>query len=94
VTVNVALLPPAGTLTLAGTDATDGLLLVSVYSCPPAGAVFWMCTTPWTVLPPTTPFGVNAAAAKFVHTGAPTVNLRTADHGLKLLAPSSVRTRQ
>ena len=30
VTVNVALLAPAGTVTLAGTDATEGLLLVSV----------------------------------------------------------------
>ena len=30
VTVKVALAPPAGTVTLAGTDAADGLLLVSV----------------------------------------------------------------
>src|SRR6185295_928021 len=30
VTVKVARLAPAGTVTLAGTDATDGLLLVSV----------------------------------------------------------------
>ena len=30
VTVKVALLAPAGTVTLAGTDATEGLLLVSV----------------------------------------------------------------
>ena len=46
VTVNVALLAPAGTVTLAGTDATEGLLLVSVYTCPPAGATFMMCTFP------------------------------------------------
>jgi hypothetical protein len=46
------------------------------------------------VLPATTPFGVRPTAEKFVHTGAPTVNFRTSDHGLKLLAPSSVRTRQ
>jgi hypothetical protein len=46
VTVKVALLPPAGTVTLAGTDATEGLLLVSVYTCPPAGATFWICSVP------------------------------------------------
>jgi hypothetical protein len=46
VTVKVALLSPAGTVTLAGTDATDGLLLVSVYTWPPAGATFWMCSVP------------------------------------------------
>ncbi len=46
VTVKVALLLPAGMVTLAGTDATEGLLLVSVYTCPPAGATFWMCTLP------------------------------------------------
>jgi len=45
-TVKVALLAPAGTVTLAGTDATEGLLLVSVYTCPPAGATFMMCTFP------------------------------------------------
>lgn len=94
VTVKVALLPPAGTVTLAGTDATAGWLLDSVYTCPPAGAAFWMCTLPWTVLPPTTPFGVSEVAAKLVQMGAPTVNFRTSDHGLKLLTPSSVRTRQ
>src|SRR5262245_1462259 len=69
VTVNVALLAPAGIVTDAGTDATDGLPLVSVYTCPPAGAAFWMCTRPWIVPPPITASGVRPTAAKFVQVG-------------------------
>src|SRR5437016_14665678 len=37
-TVNVALLAPAATVTLAGTVAVDVLLLVRVTAAPPAGA--------------------------------------------------------
>ena len=37
VIVNVALVAPAGIVTLAGTDATAGLLLVNVTVAPPVG---------------------------------------------------------
>jgi hypothetical protein len=53
-----------------------------------------MCTVPWMVPPPITAWGISPTAPKFVQAGAPTVYLRTADHGLKLFTPSSVRTRQ
>src|SRR5262249_55088194 len=60
VTVNTALLAPAGTVTLAGTVATAVLLLVSVTTAPPEGAALVNVTVPCDVLPPTTLVGLSA----------------------------------
>ena len=51
VTMNVAELPPAGTVTLAGTLATEGLLLDSATAFPPAGAGPLRVTVPVEELP-------------------------------------------
>ena len=58
-TEKVALADPAGTVTLAGTDATDGLLLVSVTVKPPAGAEPDSVTVPVEGFPPTTVEGLR-----------------------------------
>ena len=59
VTVKLALLAPAATVTLVGTVATPVLLLVSVTTAPPAGAVPLNVTVPCDVFPPTTLVGVT-----------------------------------
>src|SRR4051794_22215991 len=52
VTVKVALVAPAGTVTLAGTFAAAVLLLASVTTIPPAGAAAVRVTVPVEELPP------------------------------------------
>src|SRR2546427_4424704 len=61
VTVNVALVAPAGTVTLptAGTLAAAGLLLERVTTTPPAGAVALNVTVATEELPPTTLVGFS-----------------------------------
>ena len=46
VTVKVAVVRPEAIVTLAGTVATGGLLLVSVRTAPPAGAIELKVTVP------------------------------------------------
>jgi len=60
VTVNVALLAPAATVTLAGTVAVDVLLLVRVTAAPPAGAGPLSVTVPIEEDPPLTVVGLSA----------------------------------
>jgi hypothetical protein len=57
VTVNVALVAPAATVTLVGTVATEVLLLLSVTTAPPVGAALLNVTVPVDVAPPVTELG-------------------------------------
>jgi hypothetical protein len=60
-TVNVALVLPAATVTLAGVVATLVLLLESVTTAPPEGAWPERVTVPWDVLPPLTLVGLSVS---------------------------------
>src|SRR2546426_9640874 len=58
VTGKLALEPPAGTGTLAGTAAAAGLLLDKGTDKPPAGAAFASVDVPFAAAPPRTALGV------------------------------------
>jgi hypothetical protein len=58
--LKLALVPPAGTVTLAGTTAA-GSLLESVTCAPPAGAGAFSVTVPVEGLPPVTLVGLRAS---------------------------------
>ena len=68
VTVKVALVALAATVTLAGTVAA-GLLLVRVTSAPPAGAGTLRVTAPVEGLPPTTLVGLTVTEDMVTGTG-------------------------
>ena len=59
VTVKVAEVAPAGTVTLVGTDATAGLALESAIVAPPAGAAELRPTVPVDGVPPGTVLGLR-----------------------------------
>ena len=59
VIVNVALVAPAATVTLAGTWAADVLLLVRVTTAPPDGAGPVKVTVPVDEVPPITELGLR-----------------------------------
>src|SRR3954470_5184578 len=59
VTVNVAVVLPAGTVTLAGTVATEVLLLLSITVAPPTGALAVRVTVPVEFVPPLTLVGLT-----------------------------------
>src|SRR5213594_103750 len=58
-TVKVAVMPPVGTVTLAGTVATPGLLLDRLTTAPPLGAGPLSVTVPVEELPPVTLVGLR-----------------------------------
>jgi hypothetical protein len=62
VIVKVALVAPAGTVTLAGTLAAPGWLLASVTTVPPDGAALGSVTVPSAELPPATLVGLTLNA--------------------------------
>lgn len=59
VTVNVAVVAPAATDTLAGTVAATGVPLESVTTAPPAGAAALNVTVARELVPPTTDVGAT-----------------------------------
>jgi hypothetical protein len=69
VAVNVAVVPPAGTVTLAGTDATDGSALDSVTIPPSAGAGPESVIVPVDVVPLAIVVGENANVDSVVPDG-------------------------
>jgi hypothetical protein len=70
---NVAVVAPETTVTLAGTVATDVLLLLIVTRAPPPGAGPFSVTVPVDELPPRTDVGLNVTELS-VAAGAVTVN--------------------
>jgi len=78
-TVNVALVAPAATTTLAGTRATVVLLLESATCAPPAGAGPLNITVPVDEFPPTTLVGFNVNEVSVGAGGAAGVTVREAD---------------
>ena len=73
-TVNVALLAPAATVTLAGTVAVDVLLLVRVTAAPPVGAGPLSVTVPVEGDPPVTLAGLTAIAESVAEPGGAAVS--------------------
>jgi hypothetical protein len=71
VTVNVRLVVPAATVTLAGTVAADVLLLESVTTAPPDGAAPVSVTVPCDVFPPVTLVGLSDSAERVGADAAP-----------------------
>ena len=63
VTVKVAVVDPAATVTLAETCAADVLSLASVTTAPPAGASPFSVTVPVELFPPRTPAGLSVTEA-------------------------------
>ena len=70
VTLKVALVAPAATVTLAGTAATATLELLKLTRAPPLGAPPVNVTVPWTELPPTTDVGLTLTAERLAAAGA------------------------
>lgn len=97
VTVTVALVAPAGTVTLAGTVATAVLLLESVTSAPPDGAAAVNVTVPVEELPPTTDVGLTLTADRLAGAGtagaACAVKRRVEENGPATPAALMPRTR-
>ena len=76
VTVKLALVAPAGTVTLAGTLAARGRLLPRLTATPPTGAALASLTVPVAVAPPATLVGFTVSA---VSAGKAGYSVRGAD---------------
>jgi len=87
-TVNVALVAPAGTVTLAGTLATEGLLLERETTTPPLGAGPLNVTVAVEELPPVTLDGLRLSEDRVGRGGGVTVS--EADRVVPLYDPEMV----
>ena len=94
VTVKLALVAPAATVTLAGTPAAAVLLLVSVTTAPPVGAPAVKVTVPVEDAGPTTLVGFTDTADKLAAAGAACgVKRLVEENGPNTPAALSARTR-
>lgn len=94
VIVNVALVLPAASVTLAGTVATPVLLLESVTTAPPDGAAALSVAVPCDEVPPTTFVGLTDSAERAGADAAVCgVKLRTEENALVVPAELTARTR-
>lgn len=96
VTLKLALLAPAATVTLAGTPATAGLLLARATTAPPAGAAAVKLAVPLDEVGPTTLVGFTDMADKLATDGAVAacgVKRRALENGPNTPAEFFARTR-
>ena len=94
VMVKLALVAPAATVTLAGTEA-DALLSESATTAPPDGAAPVKVTVPCEEPPPTIEVGLTLTADRLaVADAACAVNRREAEKGPATPAELKARTRQ
>ena len=96
VTLKLALLAPAATMTLAGTVATAVLLLESVTTAPPEGAAAVKVAVPVAAVGPTTLVGFTDTADKLATAGAVAAcgsKRRVAENGPNTPAEFCARTR-
>ena len=93
-TVKLAVVAPAATVTLLGTVATAGVPLDRATTAPPLGAALVSVTVPCDGLPPTTFVGFIVSEERLGAAGAACgVNVRVEDHAPATPAELTPRTR-
>jgi hypothetical protein len=93
--LKVAAVPPAGTVTLAGTAAADGFELLRLTTAPPLGAAAVRMTVPWAGLPPTNVAGLTPIEERLADVvAALAVKRREEEYGPATPAELIARTLQ